>query len=141
MIEKRGVWPRLITMSIKTPPTKISNSPNWGNPPLLNAILKSLNSPFAQKEDFLRKPSNISITFVYLCFFIMLKYSIKNHYRSKNIRLHDFRGKLRWNFPHATKKDNFWETILKPFWCSYNASSFKNTSGGFWDAGSSKINT
>ena len=60
----------------------------------------------------------ISITFAYLLFFIMLKYFIKNHYsRSRDIRLHKFGSKLHWNFPYATKKDNYGGTILKHFWC------------------------
>ena len=104
----------------ETSPSKISYSLNWGNPPTppLNAISKTLNCPFAQKEDFLCNLSNISITFVYLLFSIMLKYFINSHYRSRDIRLHNFRDKLHLNFSHATKKDNFWENILKPFWCS-----------------------
>ena len=69
--------------------------PTEGIPPLLNAILKTLNCSFAQKEDFLRKLSNISITLVYLLFSIKLKYTRKNHYsRSRDARLYNFWGKL-----------------------------------------------
>ena len=67
----------------------MSYSSTGGIPPPLNAILKTLNCPFAEKEDFMIKLSNISITFAYLLFSIMLKYFIKNHYsRSRDIRLH-----------------------------------------------------
>ena len=44
----------------------------------LNAILKALNCPFASKDDFLGKLINISTTFAYQLFSIMLKCFIKN---------------------------------------------------------------
>ena len=48
--------------------------PQMGRSPLSrNAILKTLNCPFTPNEDFLEKLANISITFVYLLFPIMLK--------------------------------------------------------------------
>ena len=122
---KKGVWSRkwgydpINNYVNKKIPQQNFLFPQLGeSPPPLNAISKTLNFPFAQKEDFLRKLSKISITFVYLLFYIMLKCFLKNHYRSRDIRLHNFRDKLHWNFLHATKKEKFWENTLKPFWCS-----------------------
>ena len=54
-------------------PTKFAIAPNGEIPLSRNAILKTLNCPFTPKEDFLEKLTNISITFVYLLFPIMLR--------------------------------------------------------------------
>ena len=43
-----------------------------------NAISESMNFPFAKKEDFLEKLTNITITIVYLLFFSMLTWFIKD---------------------------------------------------------------
>ena len=62
----------------KKPPAKFPIAPTGEIPLPLNAISKTLNFPFAQKEDFLRKLTNISITFIYLLFSSMLTCFIKN---------------------------------------------------------------
>ena len=119
LIKKMGIWGPLNNYVKKHLLEKFLIPPTEGISPLLNVISKTLNCSFAQKQDFLRKLSNISLTIVYLLFSIILKYFIKNHYsRSRDIRLHNFWGKLHWNFPHARKKDSDWETISKPFWSS-----------------------
>ena len=67
-----------------------------------NAILKTLNCPFTPKEEFLEKLVNISITFVYLLFPIMLKVFFKKILRAHHeIQVAEFLGKLNSNFPHA----------------------------------------
>ena len=86
------------------------------SPPLLNAILKTLNFSFAQKEDFLRKLSNISITLVYLLFSIMLKYTRKNHYnRSRDARLYNFWGETALKFSTSHKKEQFLRNYIRIF--------------------------
>ena len=71
---------KVTTCQILTPPNKkycpekFLIAPSGGIGGLSrNAISKTLNWPFAPKEDFLGKLANISITFVYLIFPIMLK--------------------------------------------------------------------
>ena len=85
-----------------------------GSTPLsCNAISKTLNYPFTPKEEFLENLANINITFVYLLFPIMLRcFSKKSLEHIMRYKLQNFGGKLNSNFPHATKKDIFWETTV-----------------------------
>ena len=93
LIKKMGIWGPLNNYVKKHLLEKFLIPPTEGISPLLNVISKTLNCSFAQKQDFLRKLSNISLTIVYLLFSIILKYFIKNHYsRSRDIRLHNFWG-------------------------------------------------
>ena len=56
-------------------PTKKFPQQNF---PFAPTISKPLNCPFAPKDNFLRKLPNISITFAYLLFSIILMCFIKN---------------------------------------------------------------
>ena len=65
---------QILTLQQKKSHCKISYCLKWGDRGLSrNAISKTLNWPFAPKEDFLGKLAKISITFVYLIFPIKLE--------------------------------------------------------------------
>ena len=66
------------TTQQKIPPAKCPIAPIGKMPLTLNTISKTLNCPFASKEDFMGKLTNINITFVYQLFSIMSKCFIKN---------------------------------------------------------------
>ena len=56
-------------------PSKFPIAPTGEKPLHFNAISKSMNFSFAQKENFWGKLTKISITFVYLLFSNMLTFS------------------------------------------------------------------
>ena len=107
------------TTQQKVLPATFPITPTGEKALLLNTISRSMSFQFALKDDFLEKLTNISITFIYMLFSSMLTCFIKNpQSRSWDVRLHNFGGKLHPYFPHATKRDTFWETIFICFWCS-----------------------
>ena len=82
-----------------------------------NAIWKSMNFSFAQKEDFLGKLTKISITFVYLLFFNMLTFSsmLENPLsRSWDLRLHNFEANCT-QISHILQKGHFLGNYIQLF--------------------------